>query len=191
MLLGDIANVNTGLVLSRKKAEVSFEKKATYKLITLRNITEDGLISTASLEEFDSNDELDSHYFTQKGDILMRLSEPNTAVLVGEEHENLLVPSYFVVIKVEDPNYLPAYVAWYLNTGEVKKSLERSQSGTTILSTNQRIIKALEIKEMSLEQQQNITAIWQLHQKEKLLYRKLIDEKERWFKEITKQIINQ
>lgn len=189
MQLGDIANIRTGLVLSRKKTEVEYIAKAKYRLFTIKNITEDGLIDNDTYEDFLSNDELDDHYFTKEGDVLMRLSHPYTAVFIDKRHSGLLIPSYFSIIKVDQRIFLPQYIAWYLNTLEVKKELERSQSGSRIPSTNSNVLKRLPVIQTALSKQQAVIELYKLHQKEKLLYQRLIQEKEIWFQGITKQLI--
>lgn len=189
MLLGDIADVKTGLVLSRKKAEVDYEVQATYDLLTLKNITEDGVIQTDSFDQFKSNDILDDHYFTSKGDVLMRLSQPNMAVYIDEEKSGLLIPSYFAILKVHHTDFLPQYVAWYLNSDEVKKELELSQAGSRIPSMNQNVLKGLTIAKISLGKQKALVDMWKLHLREKTLYKQLIIEKDRWFKGISNSII--
>ncbi|MEK4801056.1 restriction endonuclease subunit S [Oceanobacillus sp. FSL K6-0118] len=190
MQLREIAVVKTGLVLSRKKAEFEHETMATYKLITLRNITNDGTIDSTTYEEFKSNDVLDSHYFTQEGDVLIRLSHPNTAVYIDKEASGLLIPSYFAIIKVDKSKLLPEFLAWYLNSKEIKKEFERFQSGTRIPSTNQNIIKTLPISVTTIDKQKSLIDIYRLHLKEKELYRMLIEEKEKWFAGLSKQILN-
>lgn len=189
MQLRDIAVVKTGLVLSRKKAAFKDEAKATYKLINLRNIKDDGIINLATFEEFDSNDVLDDHYFTQEGDVLIRLSHPNTAVYIDKEASGLLIPSYFAIIKVDKTKLLPEFLAWYLNSKEVKKELERFQSGTRIPSTNQNVIKTLPVSLTTIEKQEVLIEIFRLHLKEKELYRTLIEEKEKWLTELSRQIL--
>ncbi|WP_233880293.1 restriction endonuclease subunit S [Virgibacillus halodenitrificans] len=190
MQLREIAIVKTGLVLSRKKAEFDHETMATYKLITLRNITNDGTIDSTTYEEFKSNDVLDSHYFTQEGDVLLRLSNPNTAVYIDKEASGLLIPSYFAIIKVDKSKLLPEFLAWYLNTKEVKKEFERFQSGTRIPSTNQNIIKTLPISITTIDKQKVLIDIYRLHLKEKELYRMLIEEKEKRFAGLSKQLLH-
>lgn len=189
MLLGDIAEIKTGLVLTRKKATIEYNVQATYKLVTLKNIEEDGRFNNEPFEEFQSNEELDQHYFTTEGDVLIRLSYPNTVVCVGKQQSGLLVPSYFAVIRVKHTEFLAEYIAWFLNLDIVKKELERSQAGTRIPSTNKNVLKMIEVSSISLPKQQALTEILKLHHKEKELYQKLIDEKEELFKAISKKII--
>lgn len=190
MQLREVAVVKTGLVLSRKKAAFEHETKATYKLITLRNITDDGTIDLTSLEEFKSNDVLDNHYFTQEGDVLIRLSHPNSAVFIDKEASGLLIPSYFAIIKVNERKILPEFLAWYLNSKEIKKEFERFQSGSRIPSTNQNVIKTLPVSVTTIDKQKVLIEIYRLHLKEKGLYRSLIEEKEKWFTGLSKQILH-
>lgn len=191
MQLGEIATVKTGLVLTRKKAEVQHDAQSTYKLITIKNISEDGWIENDSFEEFISNDILHKRYFTETGDVLMRLSQPFTAVHIDEKHRGLLIPSYFAIIKVNQEVVLPQYMAWYLNTDFVKKELERAHSGSRIPSTNINVIRNLPIKLTTLSNQEKLIELYRLHQKEKQLYKQLIAEKEKWFQGITQQILQE
>ncbi|TAA70636.1 restriction endonuclease subunit S [Planococcus salinarum] len=189
MKLEDIANVKMGLVLSRKKAEMEDEEKVSYKLLTLKNITEEGVIQDLSFDQFASSDILDNHYFTEKGDVLMRLSHPNTAVYIDEEQSGLLIPSYFAVIKINQDDFLPEYLAWYLNSEEVKNELERSHAGSRIPSTNQNVLRNLPIARIPLSKQQILIEIWKLHLQEKNLFKQLLKEKEKWFKGVSDHIL--
>jgi len=189
MYLGEIARIKVGLVVSRKKAEVDLEVKAEYPLISLKNIQADGTFTDEPIEIFKSKEVLDAEYFTREGNILVRLSHPNTAVLIDKEQEGLLIPSYFANVEIIDTNVLPGYVAWYLNTDKVKGELLKSQMGSHIPSTNKQILEKISIPELDLSKQQMITELQQLYRKEKRLYQKLMGEKEKFYKAVTYSII--
>lgn len=189
MQLGDIAQIKTGLVLSRKKAAIEYEVKANYKLLSLKNINDEGIIESDIFDNFSSNENLDDQYFTQEGDILIRLNHPYTAIYIDKSYSGLLVPSSFAIIQIDDRKVLPEYLAWYLNTDNVKNELERSQAGSRIPSTNQHTLKKIPINLAPLSKQKTIIELFQLHQKEKLLYKKLLEEKELYFKGIVQQIL--
>ncbi|MBQ6458296.1 MULTISPECIES: restriction endonuclease subunit S [Exiguobacterium] len=189
MFLGDIAEIKTGIVLTRKKVEVGGVAKATYRLITLKNITENGLFNDEPFELFQSSDVLSPQHFTEEGDVLIRLSYPHTSVYIDASKSGLLVPSYFAVIKVDEARFLPEFVAWYLNREIVKKELERSQAGTRIPSTNKTALSAIPFEDIPIERQQALIKLCNLHQQEKALYNRLIDEKEKWFNAMSKQIL--
>ena len=189
MLLGEISRIKTGLVLTRKKAEIDYEIKARYPLITLKNIQADGTFTEDAFEYFDSKDELGGEHFTQEGDILIRLSHPNTAIYVDKDQEGLLIPSYFANIRVNHDGFVAGYVAWYLNSEQVKNELLKFQVGTNIPSTNKGILEQIDIPEADREKQQIITHVQQLYRKEKALYQKLIHEKEKLYKAVTYSIV--
>jgi len=179
MKVGQVAGIKTGLVLTRKKAEVDYDIKAQYRLVTLKNINLDGTFSDEPFEAFQSNDELDGDYFTQVGDILVRLSHPYTAVYIQDEQQGLLIPSYFATIRVQSNDIIPAFIAWYLNTERVKNELLRHQSGTNIPTTNKNALAQVEIPRLPIEKQRVIIELNALHQKEIGLYQQLVAEKQK------------
>ncbi|MBH8608026.1 restriction endonuclease subunit S [Thermoactinomyces sp. CICC 10521] len=189
MRLGDIAQFKTGLVLTRKKAEFEFHIKATYPTITLKNIDSDGFFNDEPFELFHSHEKLDQQYFTEPDDVLFRLNYPNTAVFIGEEHAGLLVPSMFAVIRISDQSVLPEFLAWYLNSEEVKNHLLRFQSGTMMPVTNKRTLEQIVIPELPLGKQKAIVELAKLIWKEKQLYQRLIREREQFMAAMTRQMM--
>lgn len=183
--LGDIADIRAGIVITRKKATTSSEVKATYPMFTIKSI--DSL--EESFEQFESNEVLSPHYFTKEGDILLRLNYPYSAVYIDETKVGLLIPSSFAVIDVQVDFILPEYVAWYLNTAQAKKELEKGQSGTRIPSTNKATLSAIPIQTMPLEKQRNIIQLYKLHLQETQLLNKLIEEKEKQFQAQTNKVL--
>lgn len=189
MYLGEIARIKMGLVLARKKADIDLEAIAEYPMISLKNIQEDGTFTKESIENFKSKEIIGDEFFTREGNILFRLSHPNTAVLIEKQQEGLLIPSYFANIEIQNLSVLPGYVAWFLNTDVVKKELLKFQSGTNIPSTNKQILEQIQIPELDLDKQQMIIEIQQLYRKEKLLYQKLMAEKEKFYKVVAYSIV--
>lgn len=179
MKIGQVAGIKTGLVLTRKKAEVDYDVKAQYRLLTLKNVNPDGTISDEPFEAFQSNDKLDSDYFTHVGDILLRLSHPYTAVYIQDQQHGLLIPSYFAVIRVQSNEVVPAFLAWYMNTERVKNELLRHQTGTHIPTTNKNVLMNVEVPRVPIGKQEAVVEVNALHQKEICLYERLIEEKQK------------
>jgi len=188
MKLKDIAEIKTGLVLSRKRAKVEFEITNKYKIITLKNIEDDGVFNNEPFEVFESSEELDEQYFTKEGDILVRLSYPNTVVCIDKQQKGLLVPAYFSIISLTNKEFMPEYIVWYLNSDKIKRELLKTQVGTTIPSTNNRTLGLLNIKWIPLEKQNIIAQIQKLHLKEKQLLKQLIIEKDIFYKGISDRL---
>lgn len=189
MKLGEIAIIKTGLVLTRKKATIKYEIKNTYKLITLKNIEDNGAFNEEPFEPFESNDQLDEGYFTEEGDILVKLSYPHTTVHIDKSKSGLLVPSYFAIIKLITSNYIPEYITWYLNSDKAKKELIKSQTGTAMSTTNKTILSSIDIKKIPIEDQKRIGKIQELYLKERKLLDRLIEEKEKYYKAVTNKLI--
>lgn len=190
MKVGEIAEVRTGLVLARKKATVKYEIKKIYKLITLKNIEDKGVFNEEAFEIFESNDELNKEYFTEEGDLLIRLSAPYTTIYIDKRRAGLLVPSYFSIIRLKTQRFIPEYITWYLNSDKSKRELIRSQTGTAMSTTNNTIISSIDIKELPIEKQKLIAKIQALYLRERDLLNRLIKGKEKYYKGITDKLIN-
>jgi len=181
--------MESGLILSRKRARNDLELKKHYKVLSLNNIEVHGDFNEAELEKFPSKEILPKHYFTQVGDVLVRLNEPYTAVCIQEYQAGVLIPSYFVSLELTSDQFLPEYISWYINSQVVKKIFHRAQSGTSTPNINQRVIQALNIPELPLEEQERITAIHQMYLQERRLLKRLIIEKDRYYDAMTHKII--
>lgn len=191
MRLGEISKIESGLILSRKRARNELELEKEYRVLSLNNIEPHGDFNEAELERFPSNDLLEDHYFTQVGDILLRLNVPFTSVCIQKYQAGILIPSYFVSIEITHEDYLPEYVSWYLNTSNVKREFFKAQSGTLTPNINQKIIRGLKISKLPLKEQENITQLHRLYLKERRLLNELIKQKDQYYQAITKKIIKE
>lgn len=186
MKIENIADLSPGLVITRKKSRNSDDVVATYKLLNLNAVNDRfGTIDENLLNDFNSREELEEHYFTKEGDILVRLNEPFTAIYIGKDEENILIPSYFIKLKINKEVYNPWYLIWYLNSNNIKREFLRNQSNTLIPSINQKIVKNLKIPEISKIKQDNIAELYRLHIEEMMILNRLIDLKFEEFKGYT------
>src|SRR5699024_12471277 len=160
-------------------------------MLTLNNIESHGDFNEAELERFPSNDLLEDHYFTQVGDILLRLNEPFTSVCIQEHQAGVLIPSYFASIEITHQDFIPAYVSFYLNTNIVKREFFRTQSGTRTPNINQKMIRELKIPKLPLKEQKNITELHHLYLRERRLLNDLIEKKNHYYQAITNKIIKE
>ena len=191
MELGKVCKMESGLVLSRKRARNDLELKKYYKVLSLNNIEVHGDFNEAELENFPSKEILPEHYFTQVGDILIRLNEPYTAVCIQEHQAGVLIPSYFVSLELTSDDFLPEYVSWYINSCVVKRNFYQAQSGTITPNINQKVIQELDIPVLPLNEQEKITAVHQLYLLERRLLRRLINQKDHYYEAITNKIIHE
>lgn len=185
----DIAIAKSGMVLSRKRAG-KFEKPAEkYKALTLKSISKYGKINHNDLEDYYSSEKLSEDYITREGDIIVRLREPILAAYIDKEDENILVPSYFLKIRVLSDKILPQYLTYYINSKNVQQQLKRHIAGTSIPMIKPSVIKDLEVPNISLSRQRAIIKLLDCGQKELILLNNLIELKEKYYKGICDKLM--
>ena len=110
MNLGEIADIRSGLVLSRKQASVDSPQAIRYHQLSLRAVKAEGEIDPAELEPYFAKEPLSMDYLTQPNDIVVRLTAPYTAVLIDDTTRNLVITSNFVVIRIRGTELVPGYL---------------------------------------------------------------------------------
>lgn len=146
MRLNELATINTGLVTARKQDKMPNKDSVQYKMLNLKAINEKGYIEDYLIEDFWAKERLKSGYLTQAGDIVVRLTNPFTAVLIDKEHTGLIIPSHFVVIRTDSEQILPEYLNWFLNTDSVRQELHQNLSSTMIGTVKPKVYALLDRK---------------------------------------------
>jgi restriction endonuclease S subunit len=132
MKLGDYASIRTGLPLSRKQANTE-TSDYLYTALTLKAISDDGFINTDFTEPYFATEPLKREYFTQANDVLVRLSAPYTATVIGSRNEGLLVSQHFTIIRGFSERINPHFLCWWLTKN--RKRFYQSASGATLMGT--------------------------------------------------------
>ncbi|MBQ3782005.1 MAG: hypothetical protein II838_01010 [Lachnospiraceae bacterium] len=188
MKLAELANINTGLVTARKQAKRTDQEIIKYRTLNLKAICEKGYIDDKLVEEFEANERIKPVYLTKVGDVVVRLTFPFTAVLIDGEHENLIIPSHFVVIRVEKEKLLPEYLYWLLNTERVKQELQQNINSTTIGTVKPMSYAELNIEQITLQEQAQVGELYMLAKKELYLLDQIMGQKELYYKEAINRI---
>ncbi len=155
MRMAEIATLKTGAVLSRlQKVETG---GYLYRALSLRNIDDDvGMIESRSCAAIRLEGKVSDEFLTQRGDILIRLSAPYTAVYIANDSDvGLLIPSHFAIVHAigVDAKYLYAM----LDSDEIRKQLFIEGSGSTTLGTiSVKSISECSIPIVSLQKQRLI-----------------------------------
>jgi len=190
--LKDIAKIRTGLVLSRKKATGLDLEPRSYCLITLKSFGENGILSEKDFDTFYAKEPVEEDCFTKKGDIVIRLREPNIAVCIDEKNKNLLVPSLMAIVRVDEQIADPGFLTYYLNHSEdVKKSLAKEIKGTTINTVNRADLENLSLFLPPLQKQKELVAFFDFAQKEIDLLEELKVQKAKFFHKALNKITTQ
>ena len=178
MRLTELANINTGLVTARKQAKVTDQEIIKYRTLNLKVIN----------EKVEANERIKPVYLTKVRDIVVRLTYPFTAVLIDEAHENMIIPSHFVVIRPDKERLLPEYLYWLLNTEKVKQELQQNINSTTIGTVKPMSYAELDIEQITLQEQAQIGEIYMLAKKELYLLDQIMGQKELYYKEAINRI---
>lgn len=182
--LSKIANLRMGVVLNRKKADMSKEQKLYYSVVSLKSFNENAIYDNTFADEFISKEQIKEDYQVKQGDILLRLREPNFAVYIDKEYKNLIYPSLMVRVELQDSRFDANFIAHYLNSNTVKKALSTELSGTTIPMINVANVNEIKIPLINLDKQKKIVEYLKLAHQENELLQNLINEKQKYSKEI-------
>jgi len=194
MKLKDLAHISMGLAIARKKAELSSDVQIPYKLVSLKSFNSDGIYKHQYSDDFLSTENINDSHLVKKGDILLRLREPNHAVYIDEDYEGLIASSLIAIIKPNDNRVNPLYLTAYLNSSQVAKQLITDLAGTQIQTAKISSIAELNINLPDIKTQNILANMNQLHLKEIELLEEIIAEKTKLnkaiFETITSREIN-
>ena len=172
----DIVTLKTGAVLSRlQKTETG---GYLYRALSLRNIDDDiGAIDSKACVPIRLTERISDEFLTQRGDILLRLSAPYTAVYVVDDSDiGLLVPSHFAIIHAVGVDFKFLYAM--LDSDEIRKQLfVEGSSSTTLATISIKSISECKIPRISLQQQELIGQYHLEAKRELRLLRRLWEEK--------------
>lgn len=184
-----MGKVRAGLVLSRKKSSDEKTVKETKHVLNIKNIESNGTFGDTDYELFEAKEVIEDQYISKQGDIVMRLSYPYTAILIDEAHEGFIIPSYFAIIRLEVEGILPEYLAWYLNQERVKQELKRKQSGTLNVTTNKKVLEALEVQVLTLEKQAELIQLYRLFLEEQQVLLQMMAYKEAYYEKVVVEVL--
>lgn len=189
MKLKEIADIRTGLVLSRKKASLSDDVKIHYKQITLKSFSNTTSLTLDCIDNFVSTEEITDTYLSRVGDVVVRLREPIIAVYIDESAKNMVIPSLMAIIRVESIMMHSEFLAYYINSTTSQQMLEKEIKGTTIAAIKTKDLEELEVVLPSLEDQKKVVAFMNLSQNEMELLDKLKKEKQQFSHAVLDTII--
>ena len=186
MKLSEVATVRSGLVLSRKESKSP--TAYSYPLLTLRAIQPTGSIDLSKIDTFTAKEMLDTEYLAREGDIIIRLSQPYTAVMIDEATSGLVISSYFAIIRPDRRLLIPGYLFWLMNTPKVKQEIFENTSSNMMGAIKPKFFADFDLTLLPLSDQQKIADLNATARKEIQLLRDLADAKEKYYAQIIDQI---
>ena len=163
--------------MSRKEAKDPEADIYRYKRLTLRSLAEDGYINDSDLEDFFTNESLNSAWFASPGDVVIRLFSPLCPTVMDERRKKLLVPSQLAILKVKDRSIIsPEFLRLSLSQNEVQEHVRRIERGTAQRTVKLGTIMDLLIEVPDVETQRRAVEVDNLSRKRERMYMNLIDQ---------------
>ena len=187
MLLEDITKITLGVVLKRKEAKYSSKNTYAYQVFNLKNYEEN-----IEYDVFYSEENLEN-FVAQKGDLLFRLALPLKIIKVDDKIQGKLINNQYCIIKICNQYkqiYNIDFIKWFLESTHAKHQLEKIVIGTTIKTVPVAKLRQMRIPDLNSREQERISQIVNIWSKEKALYNKLINEKEKYYNSIIAKVIN-
>ncbi len=185
MKLKDLASVRSGLVLSRKQSKEPTAYR--YPLVNLRCIQQEGTVDLSEVDIYEAKELLKEEYLSRKGDIIVRLTAPYTAVLIDVATSGMVISSNFVMIRIEDKRLLPEYLFWLLNTQKVKRKIYENTTSNMLGAVKAKFLTDFELTVLPVEEQHKIAQLNLLVKKESQLLKELANEKEKLYSSLLDQ----
>lgn len=176
MRIDNFALVRSGLLLARKEADPKDSTGRKYMRLNIRSLGEDGEIDRNGLTVFYSQEELKKDYLTCRGDILVRLTSPYTAVMIDRYTAGLVITSHFVLIRINSENVAPEYLYWYLCTDFVKRECLKNCLGGILGNIKPGFFKDLDIPLVSPNRQRLIANLYLEAEKIQRLAKRLLEQ---------------
>ncbi|MBL7839402.1 MAG: restriction endonuclease subunit S [Cyclobacteriaceae bacterium] len=164
--LPNIASIQSGVYAKPTLA-------GTVKYLQSRHFDKDHQFCSDVKSEILFDDKLSKHLLKQ-GDILIAVKGyDHFAVLYSDQMGQAVASTVFLVIRSVSNNVLPEYLTWYLNHPHVQSYLKTVSKGTNLPSITIADMQEIEVPIPSLETQQNVLQLHDLHQQEITIKRKL------------------
>lgn len=118
----------------------------------------------ADLKEYSVN----QRHILTPGDILFAAKGSNNFAAVYQNgYPRAVASTSFFVVKINDVNIIPEYIAWFINVPNTMEWLKSFARGTSIPSISKSVLEDLEISLPELKVQKAILQIDELRLKEK------------------------
>lgn len=187
MLLEDITQITIGVTLKRKEAKYKTRTTNEYQVFNIKSYEEN-----IKYDLFYSEEDL-SDFVAKKGDIIFRMAFPLKVIEVDEEIEGKLVNNQYCIIKmsnVSNKKYNIDFIKWFLESDNARHQFEKIMIGTTIKTVPVAKLRKLNIPDINSEEQEKISKMINIWNREKYLYKKLITNKENYYNAIINKVIN-
>lgn len=174
MKLKNISSVFTGQTF---RGKVNSSNDGSIHVIQMRDINFDSLEITNTAQKI-KKEEISSNQLLQQNDILFLAKGNNNKAVIYHEDYPAITTSLFLVVRLIDHSILPEYLLWVLNNTKTQAVLNSLKSGATVGNIRKTYLENLQIPKVSKKVQKNIAKLYHLSNREKLIAKQLMEQKE-------------
>ncbi len=146
---------------------------------------------THQVDAFIQIDQKNETHLLEDGDILLvGKGTRNFAWTYQKEYGAAIASSIFFVIKVDRSKVIPDFLTTLFNMPPTQAYFQILGAGSSIPSIRKSELEAFAIKLPSLQSQEKVIAMKQLHYKDMELSQKILQEKQKRYQEAIKKIMN-
>ncbi len=168
-------SVTGGQIVARLVANKSLGETGNRIGTIVAKTVKNGYLSHEDIVYNEYRADPDLKKFTKKGDVVIKLTQPLGACLIGEGEENLIVSSFCAIISGFDSNTIdPRFFVAYLNSERGMRQIASLMGGSTIQTISIGNIKGMTIPVPSLEEQRTIGDAFEQKNKTEVLANKLV-----------------
>lgn len=166
----DIANVIAGYTF---RTALKSHKNGLMAVVQAKDILDNFYITKDSLTKIDLQ-EYQTKAFIKENDIVISSRGSFRASIIKGDTANMIASSSVYVLRVEDKNILPKYLAIYLNSMDGQKKIKEKMTGSVIKTILRRDLENVKIPIPNKEIQNTIINLFQNKQaQQKLLNKKI------------------
>ena len=185
--LADICNIILG---HQFRERVSTGTKGKYRILLYKDVkVNEGIVNDVITRADVKN--LKKDRILRNNDVLViaRGHYPR-AIFIEKVPEKIVVSSFFFIMRPKNNQILPQYIAWYLNSTQLRNYLEKTSTGTVVPHLKIKILEGVKMPIPPIDKQKKIMEFYNLWQKEKSLYKKINQKKGKLVNEIIKTYTN-
>lgn len=172
--LKEIADINVGY---QAKTRIHEDAKGSHFLVQGRDIDQSLHLNNQILTRFNPEMKIDN-FLLNKGDILFQARGANNyACLIHKEIPNTVAAGSFYIIRTNNPEVHPAFLAWWLNLPHIQRSFQSIRSGTLISYVSIKALSEIQVPIPPYAIQTKIARVFELWKKEENLIKTIQDSR--------------
>lgn len=168
--LVNIATVSTGVTF---RTQIKASATGNTMVIQMRDLGNDGAVSLSSVIRVDYGSPKDSHLVEQWDIIFRSRGLVNTAVILRESVQNVILSAPLLRIRATSSKVLPEYLLWWINQSSSQAYFNSVAEGTQVKMVSKRSLEALAVALPPLEVQQRVVEFARLSIRERSIFDEL------------------